>query len=363
MPAAGATRTGVPASQKSAGGSLHCRRARRDELHAALRLILGAHGRPADDAQVLDFLQFALYRGINTEETWIAVVESAASERSGRGGRVVWAVLPIVSPGRTMLLLTPGAAPPGDALAAAGMLLDAVCSRHAARGVHLAQVLLEPADAWARDVCTVRGFRPMAELVYLQTPVRRTYPAPPPLPGFELVTYSPETHAEFARAIAETYRESLDCPGLNGMRDMEDVIAGHKASGDFVPGLWFLFREHVAGAQGEAADAPRARAVLLLSPMPHGDAVELVYLGLTPAARGRRVADWVLRYGLASVAAIGRNRLSLAVDSLNVPALKLYYRHGMQRVTSKLAMMRDLREGVRDQESGVTGKPEARAHS
>jgi ribosomal protein S18 acetylase RimI-like enzyme len=102
----------------------------------------------------------------------------------------------------------------------------------------------------------------------------------------------------------------------------------------------------------------------LLSPMPQGDAVELVYLGLTPSARGRRIADWVLRYGLASVAAVGRNRLSLAVDSTNAPALKLYYRHGMKRVTSKLAMMRDLRpgvgrEGVRSQESGVREIPQA----
>ena len=35
-------------------------------------------------------------------------------------------------------------------------------------------------------------------------------------------------------------------------------------------------------------------------------------------------------------------RLSLAVDSNNAPALKLYYRHGLQRVASKLAMMRVL---------------------
>ena len=332
----------------SGSPSVHCRPARREELHTALRLILGAQGRPADDAQVLDFLQFALYRGINTEETWVAVLESGASERRGRGGLIVWATLPIVSPGRTMLLLTPGAAPPGDAYAAAGILLDAVCSRHAARGLHLAQVLLDPADAWAREICDAQGFRPMAELVYLQTPVRRTYPAPPPLPRFDLVTYSPATHAAFASTIAATYQDSLDCPALNGLRDMEDVIAGHKASGEFVPGLWFLFREYADGA-GEKT--PQPRAVLLLSPMPQGDAVELVYLGLTAAARGRRIADWVLRYGLASVAAVGRNRLSLAVDSKNEPALKLYYRHGMKRVTSKLAMMKDLREGFRVQGS------------
>jgi len=35
--------------------------------------------------------------------------------------------------------------------------------------------------------------------------------------------------------------------------------------------------------------------------------------------------------------------LTLAVDSTNVPAIKLYLRHGMQKVGSKQAMVRDLR--------------------
>ena len=39
----------------------------------------------------------------------------------------------------------------------------------------------------------------------------------------------------------------------------------------------------------------------------------------------------------------GVERLSLAVDANNAPALRLYYRHGLQRVGSKIAMMRDLR--------------------
>ena len=37
------------------------------------------------------------------------------------------------------------------------------------------------------------------------------------------------------------------------------------------------------------------------------------------------------------------SQLSLALDSRNAPAAKLYYRHGMRRVGSRLAMLRDLR--------------------
>jgi ribosomal protein S18 acetylase RimI-like enzyme len=151
------------------------------------------------------------------------------------------------------------------------------------------------------------------------------------------VGYGPDTHALFGRTIAETYQQSLDCPRLNGLRDIEDVLAGHKASGEFDPRLWALLVE------GETA----LGALLLARAVP-ADTLELVYLGLTPAARGRGLGDGMMRRALASAAADGAGRLSLAVDSDNVPALKLYYRHGMQRVGAKLALMRQLRRAPQE---------------
>ena len=50
-----------------------------------------------------------------------------------------------------------------------------------------------------------------------------------------------------------------------------------------------------------------------------------------------------MRQALAVTANRKHDRLCLAVDSTNTPALKLYYRHGMQRIASKLALLRDLR--------------------
>jgi ribosomal protein S18 acetylase RimI-like enzyme len=43
------------------------------------------------------------------------------------------------------------------------------------------------------------------------------------------------------------------------------------------------------------------------------------------------------------VVAQRRSDLSLAVDSRNVPALRLYYRHGLRRIGSRTAMVKDLR--------------------
>jgi ribosomal protein S18 acetylase RimI-like enzyme len=41
-----------------------------------------------------------------------------------------------------------------------------------------------------------------------------------------------------------------------------------------------------------------------------------------------------------------RRRISLAVDSRNAPALRLYYRFGMQQVATRWAMIRDLRARI-----------------
>lgn len=300
-----------------------CRPAAPDEVATALRLVLGSAGAPADDAHVFDFAQFAARRGIDVAQTWLADV----------GGELAWAVLPIVSPGRTMLLLGPSGAPrhAGHA-AAAGMVVDAVCAHFAGRGVQLAQVLLDPPDTPSHRLYERQGFARVAQLVYLQVAARRRA-TPPPVPaGFQWARYGQQSHAAFRDLIARTYHQSLDCPTLNGLRDMEDVLAGHKASGTFDAGLWMLLCE---------GDAPRG--ALLLSRAQPADALELVYLGLAPDARGRGLGDLMMRQALAITAASGAGRLSLAVDSNNVPALKLYYRHGMQRVGAKMALMRQLR--------------------
>jgi mycothiol synthase len=313
-------RTDAPAGPRT---PVLYRPAGHEQVHPGLRLILGSDGRLADEAMVVDFLQFAMQRGIDLNDLWVA----------DQGGRVTWAVLPIVSPGRTMLILAPGGRPRGergDEVARA--LVEAVCEHCLARGVALAQVLLDPADAAARGVYLGGSFRQMAELLYLQADVRRTYPAPPPPEGFRWVTYTPAEHARFAATISASYRESLDCPALNGVRDIEDVMAGHKASGDFDPAWWFLL-----------CDREEPRAVLLLSRTPPTGTAELVYLGLVPAARGSGLGDLVMRQALHQVAAHGPGRLALAVDAGNAPALRLYHRHGLRKIGSKLAMMRELR--------------------
>jgi mycothiol synthase len=68
----------------------------------------------------------------------------------------------------------------------------------------------------------------------------------------------------------------------------------------------------------------------------------LVYIGLAPQVRGRGLGTILVQQALSTAAEDNRRRLTLAVDSSNQPALRLYFRHGFQKMAEKVALIRDL---------------------
>jgi ribosomal protein S18 acetylase RimI-like enzyme len=302
-------------------GPAECRPVQRHEIEAALRLILADDHGLASDSAVLDFLGFAMQRKIDVNQIWVAA----------KGNRIYWALLPITSPGRTMLLFTPHRLPQGTDPQTAQRLTTAVCDHWGNEGMQLAQFLLDPADQAITQLYESCGFEVLAELIYLQRGLRSS--PPPGFPaGFGTICYEPSRHRLFANTILESYQGSLDCPALNGKRDIEDVIAGHRATGIFDPNCWFLLLEHQSPC-----------GVLILSPSQHNDSVELVYLGLCPQARHRGLADGMMHLAMHTAAQQGRTELTLAVDAHNTPALRLYFRHGLKRIGSRLALLREIR--------------------
>jgi mycothiol synthase len=304
----------------------------RAEVHAALQLILGSQGRPAAEEHVVDFLRYAVYRGLDLNDIWLAT----------HNGRMVWAILPVISPGKTMLLFSPTHVPADYQDTCVCPLVECVVEHYRNRTVDLAQVLLDPGDAGAVAMFKTCHFEPLAELIYLDRDVRRGVDAALP-GGFSWEGYSTAAHGDFARAVSATYDGSLDCPRLNGRRNIDDVIEGHKAAGEFDPKLWFLLRDRSNGSAGATAGA--TAGVLLLNRSTRTDSLELVYLGLARQYRGKKLGDAMMRHAINTASGIGSRRLSLAVDSNNAPALRLYQRHGMTRLCSRIALLRDLRDG------------------
>ena len=304
-----------------AAGQVQIRPAHDSELQSAVRLILATSGGHPDEMQVKEFLRLAGAHRDDAGGIWVAE----------QGERLQSAVMPVVSPGKTMLLFVPTHLHDQQQTILTRRLIDAVCARAAQQGVHLAQVLLEVHDQALHGILLACGFGKLAELLYLQAVVTKV--AEPPLPpGCRWMTYSSSQHQLFASTILATYQSSLDCPGLNGLRTIDDILAGHRATGDFDPQHWFVLCEN-----------QQPVGAVLLSKVLRSDVTELVYLGLIPQRRGKGLADILMRRAAEVAMASKHGRLSLAVDAGNLPALKLYWRHGLQVIGRKQAMLRDLR--------------------
>jgi GNAT superfamily N-acetyltransferase len=151
--------------------------------------------------------------------------------------------------------------------------------------------------------------------MYLKRAVSLGAPSTPAPLGLEWVPYAPDRETLFERAIQRTYVQSQDCPELTDLRETADVLAGHRATGVFDPGLWWV-----------AMRGDEPVGAILLNRLETEPALEVVYMGVAQLARGQGVADALLARAVDQAAGIGANILTLAVDQRNTPARRLYAR-------------------------------------
>ena len=72
--------------------------------------------------------------------------------------------------------------------------------------------------------------------------------------------------------------------------------------------------------------------VLLLNGIAERRALEVVYMGVAPSARGAGVGDALLERAVKVASTVGASTLALAVDERNAPARRLYQRWGFREV-------------------------------
>jgi mycothiol synthase len=205
--------------------------------------------------------------------------------------------------------------------------------------IALAQMIVSSDEGFLPQRLARGGFAHLADLLYLFAEPHATGPLIANEAGLRFVPHAGDENERLAALLEQTYEGTLDCPALDGARPIAEALAGYRAQGRFLAEHWYFVQD----------DMGRDVGALLLADHPAAGNWELVYMGLIPAARGRRLGERVVDYALVAASRGGAQRLVLAVDAANEPALSMYQRAGFvewdrRTVYARIAATRQSRE-------------------
>lgn len=230
----------------------------------------------------------------------------------------VAAAMVVEHPGGTGFLLHCPPDAPGVERGALVELVRAISEDSLKVDLYFVQVALAPEDRTCIETVRAGGYEFIAELVYMKLDLPR--PSRPRRPrDLRLESYGQFTEQQLGELIADTYKDSLDCPLLLRARPIAGIIDGHKATGVFHPQSWWIaYRDgHPAGC-------------ILVNDRPEERKGEVVYVGVHPRHRGRGLGRWLLRHAISDGRRRGLRSFSLAVDGRNEHAGRIYARCGFR---------------------------------
>jgi mycothiol synthase len=187
------------------------------------------------------------------------------------------------------------------------------------RGTKLAQALLAPDEVNFAQPLTRNAFQPITTLWYMRRKLDQWTGLPESKAELTYQTYSTCDPVIFHQTLLRTYEDTKDCPEVNGVRTLDDVITGHKAQGRHSPDHWWL-----AWAEG------RPVAVLLIAEVVEWQGWDLAYIGVVPEARRRGFGKELTIKALWEACQAQQTQLTLSVDSRNQPAVSLYRKLGFE---------------------------------
>ncbi|MCY2930333.1 MAG: GNAT family N-acetyltransferase [Planctomycetota bacterium] len=274
---------------------------RRELSRAARFLIAGPLGEDLADAQAQTLLARLRMDG--------AMLFWACREASPVAAA---AILP--SAGNVgMLLLSPlrGGGVDADALAAT---VAAAGAESLQRGAAFVQALADPGAHGESEVLARAGMTHAATLAYMRLDLRAgALPPAPAIGGLGWHSGLDFGDDRLSAVIAASYEQSLDCPGILGVRTRQEVLAGHRANGTYRRECWWV----------ATIDGQDAGCILVNDSVPPGGG-EVAYLGVAAGFRRRGLGRCLLEKAAFQAIRRGSRYLALAVDEHNAPAVALY---------------------------------------
>jgi ribosomal protein S18 acetylase RimI-like enzyme len=285
------------------GGSFAITPAHANELPSALDLVFRHLAEEERTARVANALWLLRQGELDAEGVLVVRGEN----------QLLGAVVCQAIAGASALVWPPVAVPGEQQKAIEDQLLACATSWLKRRGAKLAQTLLTPQENFLSAPLLRNGFRLITTLWYLGHSLK--LPADS-VTSTKILNYQAYEHTDqdlFHRTLLRSYENTRDCPEVNGVRDLAEIIEGHRAQGVNTPDYWWL-----ATAEGNPV------GVLLMAEIPEFGSYDLSYVGVVPEARRRGFGKALTRKALLAARAAGAAQLSLAVDARNRPAWNLY---------------------------------------
>jgi ribosomal protein S18 acetylase RimI-like enzyme len=286
--------------------------ARAEELGAAFALTFQHLGEAERDARVA--------RALTLVEAGEIDVGSVLVARTQAGVRGAFVTIPL--PGASGLVWPPGVEPGSDRLAMEDALVQRGCAALRRRGAKLAHASLATTEKPLAGPLQRNGFTHITQLHYLRHTLHDV--AGPAEGRLLFLSYVDVSTQLFHDTLLRTYEDTRDCPELNGLRTVEEIIQGHQAQGIFDPRRWWLALE-----EGQPV------GVLLLTEVPDLPGWDLSYIGIVPEKRRRGFGRALTQKALREAQRAGVQQLSLAVDARNLPASQLYHGLGFERTGTR----------------------------
>ena len=233
-------------------------------------------------------------------------------------GKLVGAMLAVATHGAVGLVWPPQIAQVPDFATVEDALIQATHQRLKKQGVKLTQALLLPREIALGTSLARNGYRHITRLLFH----RRWLDDVPTddlarSTALALHQFTVVDRQLFTSTLQRTYAGTLDCPELEGVRTIDEVIAGYQAQAEHDPCRWWLaslYREPVG--------------VVLANATTEESAWEIVYVGIVPECRGHGLGGAVVQHVLIEAKLAGMQVVTLSVDRRNTPAIQLYRRLG-----------------------------------
>src|SRR5262249_23825194 len=149
-------------------------------------------------------------------------------------------------------------------------LVQHTCAWLKSRGAKLGQALLAADESKSVDALERNGFRHITALWYMRRDMSLTMPEMVQR-TLTLRAYDPHEPSVYSQTLLRTYEATCDCPEVNGVRTIDEILDGHTADAGSTFSHWWL-----------ALDGEQPVGVLLANESPEWESWEIAYIGVVP---------------------------------------------------------------------------------